>query len=189
MKKTLRQHIIGRLGQEPAQLDYVLSHFGVLETRKNEVLLEVNSICRHVYFVARGCLKVTAYDRNGDEATTDLIFEEEWRTAMRSFVNQQPSNERIVSVEPSQLLVISREGFQKLSKEIPAFEQIYKNLLELSYSRSIERVHTLMSMDALTRLRWLLERHPLIFTRLSNRLIASYLGLSEATLSRLKAKL
>ncbi|MEM8525976.1 MAG: hypothetical protein AAGG68_15160 [Bacteroidota bacterium] len=108
---------------------------------------------------------------------------------MHSFINQQPSNERIVAVEASELLAIDRLQFRALSKQVPEFESIYTELLEESYTKSIERIQSLMAMDALDRLKWLLNKHPLIFTRLSNRLIASYLGLSESTLSRLKAKL
>ncbi|MGD1840296.1 MAG: hypothetical protein ACFB0B_05280 [Thermonemataceae bacterium] len=87
------------------------------------------------------------------------------------------------------MLAIHKVQFDQLSATIPTFERLYKNLLEESYTRSVQRVQTLMGMDALDRLKWLLSKHPLIFTRLSNRLIASYLSLSEATLSRLKAKL
>jgi len=189
MKAVLRKHIIEQLDRTPPRLDYVLDHFQEIKTEKNEVLVEVGQVCRYVYFIVEGCLKILAYNRNGDESTTDLAFEHDWKTAMRSFVNHQSSNERIVCVEPSLLLAISRFDFQKLSGEIPEFEHIYKNLLEESYTKSIERVQTLMNLDALNRLKWLLSVHPLIFTRLSNRLIASYLSISEATLSRLKAKL
>jgi len=108
---------------------------------------------------------------------------------MSSFINQQPSNERIVSVESSLLLVINKHDFNRFSNEIEGFQQIYQGLLEESYTKSIERLQSLMSMDTIGRLKWLLDHHPMIFTRLSNRLIASYLGISESTLSRLKAKL
>lgn len=189
MKDVLRKHIITKLGRSPENLDIVLDAFEEIQTKKNEVLLELGESCRQVYFIVEGCLKIGTYNLNGDESTTHIAFEGEWRTSMSSFINQQPSNERIISVEASQLLAINRERFLQLSHDIPEFEQMYKSLLEESYTKSIERVQSLMAMDALDRLKWLLSLHPLIFTRLSNRLIASYLGLSEATLSRLKSKL
>jgi len=189
MIDSLRSHILDRLGKKPEGLQEVLAAFEEKTGKKNEVLVEIGEVCRACYFIVSGCLKVVTYNYNGDESTTHLAFEGEWRTAMRSFINQQPSNERIVCVEPTRLALISREAFQRLSSEVPEFEFIYKVVLEESYTHSIERVQTLMAMDAMHRLKWLLNQHPLIFTRLSNRLIASYLGLSEATLSRLKAKL
>ena len=189
MKEILRQHIVSRLGNAPENLDLVLEAFKPQISKKNQVLVEVGALCRDCYFIVEGCLKITTYNINGAESTTHLAFEEEWRTAMSSFINQQPSNERIVAVEKSKILSISRERFKQFSEEVNGFQQIYQQLLEESYTQSVERVQTLMAMDALDRLKWLLAEKPLIFTRLSNRLIASYLGISEATLSRLKAKL
>ncbi|MEL6926006.1 MAG: Crp/Fnr family transcriptional regulator [Bacteroidota bacterium] len=185
----LKQFIIEKTGQAPPGLDMVLDHFTEVHTKRKEVLVEVNSTCKYCYFIVEGCLQTATYNYNGDESTIDLAFEQQWRTAMRSFINRQPSNERIVAIEPSRLLAIHRDSFQQLVDTVPPFEYIYKELLQKSYTASIERIQTLMSMDALERLRWLLAQHPMIFTRLSNRLIASYLGLQPATLSRLKAKL
>ena len=189
MKAQLKDFIIAQLGREPEGIDRVLDAFRPIRTSKNEVLVEVGETCRYCYFIVSGCLKVGTYNLNGDESTTSLAFEGEWRTAMQSFVNQQPSNERVVAVEESELLAIGWANFRQFSDELPGFSKIYKSLLEDSYTKSVERVQTLMGMSALDRLKWLLSIHPLIFTRLSNRLIASYLGLSEATLSRLKARL
>ena len=189
MKEKLQEYIAQRLGKTPDNINVVLDAFKPIKTKKNQVLLEVGEVCKNCYFIVNGCLKITTYNINGEESTTNLAFENEWRTAMSSFVNQQASNERIVSVEKSELLAISKQQFQQFSQNISGFQLIYQQLLEESYSKSIERLQTLMAMDALDRLKWLLSEHPLIFTRLSNRLIASYLGISEATLSRLKAKL
>lgn len=189
MKEKLQEYIVQKLGRQPDNINLVLEAFKPIKTKKNQVLVEVGDVCRSCYFIVTGCLKITTYNINGDESTINLAFEEEWRTAMSSFINQQPSNERIVAVEKSEILAINRQAFQQFSRQISGFQQIYQQLLEVSYTKSIERVQTLMAMDALDRLKWLLVQQPMIFTRLSNRLIASYLGISEATLSRLKAKL
>lgn len=189
MKEKLQEYITQKLGGKPENIEVVLDSFKPTYAKKNEVLVEVGDTCRYCYFIASGCLKIATYNLNGDESTTNLAFEKEWRTAMSSFINQQPSNERIVAVEKSELLAIDRHTFKQFSEKISGFKQIYQQLLEESYTKSVERVQTLMTMDALDRLKWLLSEQPLIFTRLSNRLIASYLGISEATLSRLKAKL
>ncbi|MEM8892107.1 MAG: Crp/Fnr family transcriptional regulator, partial [Bacteroidota bacterium] len=158
MKELLKKHIVEKLGRTPERLDIVIDSFEEVQTKKKEVLLEVGQICNHVYFIAEGCLKIGTYNLNGEESTTNIAFEGEWRTSMSSFVNQQASNERIVSVEASHLLVIGRDRFLRLSQEIPEFEHIYKGLLEESYSKSIERVQSLMAMDALDRLKWLLSQ-------------------------------
>ena len=189
VREQLKRYIIGQFGKEPDRLDEVLDCFRPIHTKRNQVLVEVGDVFQYCYYIVEGCIQTAIYNLNGDESTTDLAFDQDWRTAMRSFLNNQPSNERLVTVQPSKLLAIHRLEFQKLAETIPPFEHLYKGLLEESYTQSVERVQTLMSMDALSRLKWLLEQRPLIFTQLSNKLIASYLGLSQATLSRLKAKL
>jgi len=188
-KEILRQYIIQKSGYEPDNLDSVLACFQEIKTKKNEVLIEHGRVFQYCYFIVSGCLKLTTFNGKNEEVTTDLAFEEEWRTSVDSFMNATPAQERLVSVEPSRLLAIHRDAFQKLTATVPQFARFYQTLLQQSYQQSQERVQTLMSMDALARLQWLLKVQPLIFTRLSNKLIASYLNISPATLSRLKAKL
>ena len=189
MKKKLKQFIIEELGGQATGTAEVLQTFESVTVKRGQVLVELDSVCRYCYFVVRGCLKTTSYDYDGGERTTHLAFENAWRTIVNSFTHGTVAKERLVAVEEGELLRISRDDFKRLSERGGNFQKIYNRLLEQSYSDAMERIQTLMSLDALERLHWLLARHPFIFTRLSNRLIASYLGMSESTLSRLKAKL
>jgi CRP-like cAMP-binding protein len=189
MTEKLEKFIVEKLGQRPEGLDIVLNSFKPIKVKRNQILVNSDQTCRYCYFIIEGSLQIVTYDRNGEQCTQDFAVENEWLTAIRSFVNRQPSNEILTAIEPTTLLAISRDDFQKLVDNVPPFALIYTSLLEQSYSNSIQRVTTLLAMDALERLNWLLEKKPMIFTRFSNRLIASYLGLSPETLSRLKAKL
>ncbi len=189
MTHPLEDYICRKIGERPVGLDLVLAQFTELRIKRNHVLLEEGKICHRCYFVVEGCLRLVTYNRNGEESTSNLIFEQEWVTSIQSFVNRQPANERIQALESSQLYAISFDAFQHLVKTVPPFETIYRALLEESYVHSTQRVMSLLGMDALERVRWLLSFQPLIFSRLSNKVIASYLGLSPETLSRLKMKL
>lgn len=189
MSQALRQHIIDKLGHEPPGLEEVLSSFEPLKTKRKQLLLSPGEISRQCYYLESGCLKLSTLDALGNETTTNLIFDDEWCTSLKSFSQQIPSEEQIVCVEPSQLWVIRYDRFRGLAERFPPFEQMYRQLLEESYAQSLDRINSLMGLDAIGRVKWILAQQPLIFSRLSNRLIASYLGLSEATLSRLKTKL
>ncbi|MEO0899925.1 MAG: Crp/Fnr family transcriptional regulator [Bacteroidota bacterium] len=189
MKDELRQHILTHLGRELPGIEFVLDAFQEVKASKNQLLVIEGEVCRECYFIVKGCIQTSTSNRNGHVSTIDLGFEGDWRTAMHSFINGIPSNEQLMTIEACQLLSINRDKFQHLVDTIPPFEYIYKELLEKAYTQSVERIQSLMTMDGLDRLKWLLSIHPLIFTRLSNRLIASYLGLDPATLSRLKARL
>jgi len=189
MKEALRQHIISRVGHEPENMSLVLSHFEELAVKRGHLLLMQGDICRYVYFVVEGCLQVFVVDKEGNESTREFYPEDHWCTDIFGFQNQKPSTEFIKCVEPSKLLRIHFDSFQKLSTQVPQFALIYKQLLELSYTNTVYRVNTLTSLDALDRIKWLMENKPKLMTRLSSKLIASYLGISAETMTRLKAKL
>jgi len=189
MKDALRSHIIQRAGREPRQLDEVLDCFEEYRAKRGHHLLWAGDVCRHVYFIVQGCLQVYVVDKAGDESTRELYFEDQWTTDIFGFQNQTPSLENIKCAEPCLLLRISYDRFQQLSAQVPQFGAIYKQILEVSYNNTVYRLNTLMAMDALDRIRWVMEHRPGLLTRVSGRLVASYLGISPETMTRLKAKL
>ncbi len=189
MIEALKNHITNRLGRLPDNVELVLPHFEELVTSRGEYLLHSGEICKYVYFIVEGCLQVFVIDKNGKESTREFYVEEQWVTDIFGFQNQSPSTEFIRCVEPSKLLRIHFENFQLLSQQVPQFAAIYKQILEVSYNNTVYRINTLTSMDALERVKWLMENKPKIMARLSSKLIASYLGISAETMTRLKSKL
>lgn len=188
MIEVLRQHLLKRLGADIENLDYVLSHFNELEVNRNDQLLKEGEICRYVYFVAIGCLQVYVNDE-GLENTRDIVVEDNWCSELMSFGQQLPAAENIRAIEPSCLLTIDRADFQKLMTAVPQFDKVYKQILELSYANSVYRINTFVSLSALERVKWLMQYRPALMTRLSSKLIASYLGINKDVFSRLKARL
>lgn len=189
MIDILRQHIIDRLGTDIENLDTVLNHFTPLETDRNQFLLREGEVCKHVYFIAKGCLQVFTYDNDMNETTRDIVTEGNWCSELLSFGNGQPATENIRTVEPCQLLVIDRRGFQTMMQTVPQFDKVYKQILESSYATSVYRINTFVALSALDRIKWLMEKRPALMTRVSGKLIASYLGINKDVFSRLKAKL
>lgn len=189
MIEVLRNHITNRLGRLPDNVDRVLPHFEELVATRGTYLLQPGQVCTYVYFVVEGCVQVFVVDKNGKESTREFYIEDQWVTDIFGFQNQTPSTEFIRCVEPSQLLRIHYDRFQLLAQEVPQFAAIYKQILELSFNNTVYRVNTLTSLDALGRVKWLLENKPKIMARLSSKLLASYLGISAETLTRLKGKL
>lgn len=186
---VLEQHIINRLGKHPDNLDLVLSQFQLISKKRNEDLLIQGEVCNYVYFIAKGCLQVYVFDSDMNDTTRDLIIEDNWCSELISFGSGKPASENIRTVEPSELLAISREGFQLMMEKVPEFDTIYKQILEASYANSVYRINTFVSLTALERIKWLMQNRPMLMTRLSSRLIASYLGISQETFSRLKSRL
>lgn len=189
MTEPLEVYIRALIGPDDAHLTDVLSAFVPRRIRRNEVLLQAVDVCQHCYFVAKGCLQVFTLTDAGEESTRDFVFENNWLTDIYGFSRQQPATEHFRAVEPSVVLAIHREHFGQLQEQVPQFERIYRQIIELSFTNAVYRVNTLISFDAPGRVQWLMQHQPKILSRLSNRLVASYLGISPETLSRIKTKL
>ncbi|OAQ41703.1 Crp/Fnr family transcriptional regulator [Pedobacter psychrophilus] len=188
MIEILKQHIISRLGEDVTNLNEVLQNFKSLKVSRNETILNQGEVCKYVYFIVSGCLQVYVYDKEFNETTRDLIIEDNWCSELISFGSQQPATENIRAVEPSELLAIDRQGFQNMMETVPQFDKVYKQILEASYANSVYRINTFVALTALERIKWLMDYRPKLMSRLSSKLIASYLGISQETFSRLKAK-
>ena len=189
MIEVLRRHITNRLGDDLDNLDMVLSMFQHVKTNRNEQLLKQGDTCKYVYFVAKGCLQVYVYDKDFNETTRDIVTEDNWCSELLSFGSGNPATENIRTVEPCELLAIDRQNFQIMMETVPQFDKVYKQILEASYANSVYRINTFVSLSALDRIKWLMEYRPMLMTRLSSKLIASYLGINKDVFSRLKAKL
>lgn len=189
MIEILQQHIISRLGGDVDNLETVLHYFKPMLVKRNELLVKEGEICRYVYFVAKGCLQVYVHDSEMNETTRDIVTEDNWCSELISFGTGQPAAENIKAVEPCQLLAINKDGFQKMMQTVPQFDKVYKQILESSYANSVYRINTFISLPALDRIKWLMDKRPNLMTRLSGKIIASYLGINKDVFSRLKARL
>ena len=189
MIHLLRQHITSRLGHDIENLETVLETFTPMKVPRNEVLLRQGEICQYVYFVAAGCLQVYTLDPDGNETTRDLVIEDHWCSELLSFGSGNPAAENIRAVEPSLLLAIDRKNFQVMVQTVPQFDKVYKQILEASYANAVYRINTFVALTSLERIKWLMEYRPLLMSRLSGKLIASYLGINKDVFSRLKSKL
>jgi len=189
MIQHLKDHITQRLGNNPANVELVLSKFKELTVKRNEWLLKEGDVCKYVYFIAKGCLQVFTYDTDMNETTRDIITEDNWCSELMSFGSGKPATENIRTIEPCELLAIDRQGFQEMMQTVPQFDAIYKQILEASYANAVYRINSFVALSALDRIKWLMEYRPALMTRLSSKLIASYLGIHKDVFSRLKGQL
>ncbi len=189
MLDKLTDHIIKRVGPDAPNLDLVLSKFQPLKVRRNQFLLMEGAVCDTCYFVAKGAVQVFVHDAEGNENTRDVVIEDNWVTELNSFGNQVPAVENIRTLESCELLAINKLGFGQMMEQVPSFEHIYRQILELSYLNSVYRINTFVAMDALQRVQWLMSHRPGLLARFSNKVVASYLGISPETLSRIKGKI
>ncbi|MCD0468341.1 Crp/Fnr family transcriptional regulator [Flavobacterium sp. JAS] len=170
------------------ELVLILSYFKPLKVEKNESLVLQGQMNQRSFFVGSGCLRIYFITENGQEATRYLAFENNFATALCSFISNEPSLEFIQALEPTELLYISSQDFYHLLENIPAWEKFYRDYLEHAYVTNTNRLMSFLTLDATERYKQLMDINPKIIQRLPNRIVATYLNISQETLSRLKSK-
>ena len=188
MYATLEKFMRTRTDIDDNALQVIMSYFKPVYTRKNEILLNPDQICRHYYFINKGCIRLFTLTHDGNESSRYFAFEGNFATALPSFIDQRPAEEYLQTIEKSELLAVSREDFYHLTETIPQFAKIYTEILELGFITAQKRIYGFQGFDALQKVQWIKEYQPHLLSRISNKMAASYLGLSPSTLSRIKSK-
>lgn len=190
MNRGLKQKIEEIITPSESELELILSKFHPMEAKKNEILIrEDQQHSQKMFFIASGCLRIYFINSDGIESTRHFSFENQFATVLSHFITNKTSSEYIQSLEKSTLWYITKADFYSLLDKLPIWERFYRKYLEYAYVANTTRLQSFITLDAKERYRLLLEQNPIIVRRLSNKVVASYLSISQETLSRLKSKL
>jgi CRP-like cAMP-binding protein len=155
---------------------------------KNEYLLTEGKICRHLYFLQTGALRGFYY-LDGREITHWFGFENDFVTSFHSFITGEPAVENIQLLEGSVLWAISKDTLTGLYNQYHEIGRLVRVIYEKYYIRLEERFVNAQFKSASERYESLLQQSPHIVERVSLGHIASYLGISQETLSRIRTRL
>lgn len=155
---------------------------------KSEFLLTEGKICRHLYFLEQGALR-GFYNLDGKEITYWFAFEGDFVTSFHSFTTQEPAVENIQLLEGSVLWAISKETLSDLFNRFHEIERLVRIAYEKYYIRLEERFINAQFKTAAERYEQLMKQTPHIVERIPLGQIASYLGISQETLSRIRSRL
>jgi CRP-like cAMP-binding protein len=169
-------------------LEEVLGHFQHLEYPKNHYLLKPGKSCKHIWFMTKGAVRYYYTNEQGKEMNTWFSMDRQVIADTSSLVKKEPSEESIQLLEDSEMYAIEYTSLQTLIQKHHAFSLWYIKLVELYYIAQIEdRLTDLQFLDAKQRYQKLLSLYPDITNRISLGNIASYLNISQETLSRIRA--
>lgn len=152
---------------------------------KNEYLITEGKICRHLYFLEQGALR-GFYNLDGKEITHWFAFENDFVTSFHSFITGEPAVENIQLLEGSILWSISKESLGSLLNQHHDIERLVRIAYEKYYIRLEERFVNGQFKTASERYQNLLLQTPHMIERVPLGHIASYLGISQETLSRIR---
>ena len=159
----------------------------IVEHSKDDVLLEAGQVSDHIYFMLDGILRAS-HQHEEKDVTRWFCFEGHFAAAHFSFVYRQPSEDSLVLVTDAKLLALSHGALQDLCRQDSVWINLNRHLLEHYYAVLLERVMAFQTQSAPERYQRLLTEHPDIETKVPLGHLASYLGMSQETLSRLRRK-
>ncbi len=157
------------------------------EYPKNEILVEEGKVCNYSYIVLEGCIR-KFYLKSGIEITSEFIFPEDMAVSFGSFLKRQPSNEFIQTIEKTKVMLIPFSVFEFMQEHASILQTNFDVLV--NYSEWLEnRLFLLQFHTAKERYQILLKSQPKLIQKIPLMYIASYLGVTLETLSRIRSKI
>ncbi len=183
--QELFNHIQGYYKLSSDALHILSESFEEVVFSKNDFLLQAGNTCRHLYFIKHGAVR-GYYILENKEITHWFGFENDFVTSFHSFITGEASVENIQVIEGSILWKISKEKLNKLFNQYHEIERLVRIAYEKYYIRLEERFVNAQFKTAAERYESLILQSPHILERVSLGYIASYLGISQETLSRIR---
>jgi CRP-like cAMP-binding protein len=161
----------------------------IKKLKKHQFLLQEGDVWRYHAFVCKGVLRRYSIDAKGIEHIIQFSSENWWAGDRDSLMNKTPSKYNIDAVEDSIILVIRNEDFDRLYQQLPAFNTMVNQILFRSFNASQERINATISMTAEEKYLNFINTFPALANRIPRHMVASYLGITPETLSRVKSNL
>lgn len=188
MHPALRASVTQLVPLSASELRFLETQFVYREVPKKFTLVEEGHVARELYFINRGCLRFY-YNRDGDEVTGFIFLENLFATALDSFLQQEPSTQIVETLEDSELLVISHSGLQRLYEHSTNFQVFGRKLAEQRLVNAQRILSSYILDSPEERYRKLLATQPEWLQRVPQRYIASFLGITPVSLSRIRKRI
>jgi len=156
--------------------------------KKKQCLLLEGEICKYVAFIVKGAMRQYYVDEKGVEHVINLFIENWWAGDRESFVMATPSIYSIDAWEDCDVLLISRENVLKLRSQFTAFNELLLKLDERNAIATQRRLTYSITFSAELRYKSFVDNYPYFVARFPQHIIASYLGITKDTLSRVRKK-
>ncbi len=155
------------------------------EVASKTILLREGEISDRIFFIKEGCLRQW-FNKDGKDITFQFFFENQAVASIDSFINNEPSLFTIESIEPSTIISISKNNFEKLNSSYPEIKEQFHNYLFQRFSNYSQLFLSRIKDTPQERYDDLIKNHPEIIKRVPQHYIASYLGITPISLSRIR---
>lgn len=156
-----------------------------MEVPAKTILLQEGHISKTMFFIEKGCLR-TWVNNEGRDITTQFFFEGDAVSSIESFRTKQPSLYSIETIEPCVLLTLSQKDFRQVIDDTPELRKMFEEHMFRRLFQSQQIFYSFLKNSPKERYEELVERHPHIVQRVPQHYIASYLGITSVSLSRIR---
>jgi CRP-like cAMP-binding protein len=153
---------------------------------RKDFLLKEGQACKAINYVDSGALRAFHTDKEGKESTIMFAISDWWITDMYCFVMEQPAMQSIVAIEDSQVWQLQKDELDRLYVAVPKFERFFRIIMQNAYIREQLRVLQSLSLSAEERYDIFINKYPQLIPHLTQKQIASYLGITPEFLSSLR---
>lgn len=169
----------------PASIEALSSICRTVSVPKGKHIQEIGHTCRTIYFVSKGVVRIYYY-KDGTDITESFEFENSFVARAESLFTGKPSRKAIQAIEDCSLIAIDSTKLFNLFDTHPDLERLFRKIIENSYVNTVNRIEALQFNTAEERYQNLLKDHPAILKRVPLKYVASWLGITQVSLSRIR---
>jgi CRP-like cAMP-binding protein len=173
----------------PEEEEFLRQHLTPKKLRRKQYLLQEGDICKHLCVVEKGALRAYVLDEKGNEHITAFALEGWTMGDLASFINEEPATLNIDALEDCELVLISKSAHDELLQKMPKYETYIRKLMTDAYMALQKRTTNMISLPLEERYNALMQMYPNIVQRVPQHMVASFMGLSPETLSRVRSRI
>lgn len=185
---NFKKYLTNLVQMDDETFNLSLDYLKFVRLKKNEYLVKENAICNEIAFINKGLFRIF-YLKDGIEINTCFCTENSITSSFESFINRVPSNQNIQALENSELITLSFDNLMKLYELSPDWQKTSRLLTERECLRLSNRLSSLSFEPAKEKYLNLFRTQPEVIKRVSIQHIASYIGVSRETLSRIRSQI
>lgn len=171
------------------EFEVIKKHLTPKKLRKKQYLLQEGDVCKFVAFVEKGVLKSYTIDEKGTEHIVQFALEGWLISDLYSFLTAEPATYNIDAIEDCELVLISKTANEELLRTLPKYETWIRLQITGAYIALQKRLTSIISLSIEERYKNFTSAYPQIVQRVPQHMIASYMGLTPETLSRVRSKI